>query len=122
MGWINVPAGTDYVLRNAHVPECVIKGSGELISDRDGLVFVDIEIRGGHIASITPVEDRAPSDLAEVDLDGGSGSSGVVCSLVVSWDRHVFCGVTTGFSQFNHRLRIKLLKAMTREFVWFTCV
>ena len=71
MGWINVPGGTDYVLRNAHVPECVIKGSGELISDRDGLVFVDIEIRGGHIASITPVEDRAPSDLAEVDLDGG---------------------------------------------------
>ena len=30
--------------------------------------------------------------------------------------------VTTGLSQFNHRLRIKLLKAMTREFVWFICV
>lgn len=72
MGWINVPDGTDYVLRNTHVPECVVSGSGELSSDRDGLVFVDIEIRGGNIASITPVEDQAPSDLTEVDLDGGN--------------------------------------------------
>ena len=84
MGWINVPAGTDYVLRNAHVPECVIEGSGELISDRDGLVFVDIEIRGGHIASITPVEDRAPSDLAEVDLDGGMCWPTFVVSIINS--------------------------------------
>lgn len=73
--WIpSIPTdGTDsFVLRNARVPKCVIKGaSEELETDGDGLSLVDIKIRDGKIHAVLPAGIARTSNLPQVDVDGG---------------------------------------------------
>ncbi|EEH57360.1 cytosine deaminase/metal dependent hydrolase [Micromonas pusilla CCMP1545] len=73
--WLpNVPSGSDFVLRNAHVPACCVHGAGDLAIDHDGLSFVDIEIRTGKVSSVTPASSSSSissSTLPQVDVDGG---------------------------------------------------
>mmetsp|Transcript_10524 Transcript_10524/g.25745 ORF Transcript_10524/g.25745 Transcript_10524/m.25745 type:complete len:503 (+) Transcript_10524:168-1676(+) len=73
----------DFVLRNAHVPECTVSGAVvDLKVDGDGLAFVDIVIRDRKIVAIVPAaaggrrlehpsESVAADDLLVLDLDGG---------------------------------------------------
>lgn len=71
--WCKVPDGSNFVLRNAHVPECTVSGAGALEVDHDGLSFVDVEICDGKIVAVVPASSSSSSssDLPEVDLDGG---------------------------------------------------
>ena len=67
-GFVSIPDG-DIRLRRARVPQSLIDGAPPGPADSEGLVGVDLEIRGGRISAIAPT-GKMPAQGA-VDLDNG---------------------------------------------------
>jgi len=68
MGFVTVPTG-DFRLRRATVARALLAAAPPGPVDADGLVSVDIELRGGRIVSIAPAGTFAVAGA--VDLDSG---------------------------------------------------
>src|SRR5258708_3540077 len=68
MGFVSVPSG-DFRLRHARVARALLDATPPGPVDSDGLVDIDLEIRGGRIASIAPA--GAFASAGAVDLDFG---------------------------------------------------
>jgi cytosine deaminase len=68
MGFVNVPAG-DFRLRRARVARALLSAAPPGPVDAEGLVDVDLDIRGGRVASVAPAGSFAAAGA--VDLDFG---------------------------------------------------
>ncbi|MGD1705061.1 cytosine deaminase [Dapis sp. BLCC M229] len=71
-----IPDTSNYWLKNAHVPVCLIETDSEILSQtREGLSLVNIEIKQGVIRQIVHSSADLPSlttgDIPNVDLKGG---------------------------------------------------
>ena len=71
-----IPDTSNYWLKNAHVPVCLIERELDISSQtREGLSLVDIEIKEGVIKQIVQSNGELPSlnngDIPRVDLKGG---------------------------------------------------
>jgi cytosine/creatinine deaminase len=75
MSFVSVPAG-DVRLRRGRVPKALLDAPPPGPIDADGLVEVDLELRGGRIASIAPAGSFAAAGA--VDLDFGQVWPGFV--------------------------------------------
>ena len=68
-GMPKIPAVSNFILRNATVPSCLVDDAPADISiDDDGLARMDIHVADGRIASFGPIDDQI-SQTAPVDLD-----------------------------------------------------
>ena len=52
-GFVTIPAG-DVRLRRAHVPRALLEAPVAVTPDADGLVAVDLDLRGGKVAAVAP--------------------------------------------------------------------
>jgi cytosine deaminase len=59
---------SDYLLKNAHIPVCLLDNLDNLTLTREGLVLVDIAIEQSEIVRITPA-DSPPSGLSALNLE-----------------------------------------------------
>ncbi len=64
-----IPESSNYWLKNAHIPACLLENGGENLSQtREGLSQVDLKIVQGKIQKITPSNDNL-EDIPTIDLE-----------------------------------------------------
>jgi len=62
------PTSSLYLLKNAHIPECLLESQSSKTITREGLTPVDLIIKEGSIVSIDPAGSQERKDIPSYDL------------------------------------------------------